>query len=173
MGSSSRMVVEEAENWGAGEGGAHNDGGAKWATLLPDSHPSQDRGPCCAPGPARRDASFKAQQPARSTHPIYAGRGQGSETRRSQGGEGRAEPPAHRPPRQAPAPGSPSWPPARLLALLTSCCCFSSSRLTVLQPMFSSPSDSEPPLAERSSSRSKSWRRGDQAQSRPQPARPP
>lgn len=41
MGSSSRMVVEEAENWGAGEGGAHNDGGAKWATLLPDSHPSQ------------------------------------------------------------------------------------------------------------------------------------
>lgn len=42
-------------------------------------------------------------------------------------------------------------------SVLTSCCCFSSSRLTVLQPMFSSPSDSEPPLAERSSSLSKSW----------------
>ena len=55
----------------------------------------------------------------------------------------------------SPQPSAPR-PPPRLLALLTSCCCFSSSRLTVLQPMFSSPSDSEPPLAERSSSRSKS-----------------
>ena len=170
MGSSSRMVVEEAENWG---GGAHNDGGAKWATLLPDSHPSQDCGPCCVPGPARQDASFNPQHPTRSVYPIYAGGAQGSETRRPHSGESRAKPPAQCPPHQAPAACSGPQPPAQLLALLTSCCCFSSSRLTVLQPMFSSPSDSEPPLAERSSSRSKSWRRDDQAQFRLRRARPP
>lgn len=80
----SRMVVEEAENWGA----EHTMMGVlSGLPSCPTATPPRT-GPCCVPGPARQERLFNPQHPTQVCIPHLRREAQGCETHDGHGGEG-------------------------------------------------------------------------------------